>query len=135
MGASKNKLTITLVKTINRIIATGDVNAGLKVHPGREHLIYPLGNTVIIEHVTTKEFSQLSGHTNNVSCIAVSPSGNYLASGQVTHMGFKANVIIWDFHRKQQIATLSLHKVKVQDLAFSPNEKYLVTLGGQDDGR
>ncbi|XP_052071620.1 cilia- and flagella-associated protein 52-like [Mytilus californianus] len=112
----------------------GDVNAGLKVHPGREHLIYPLGNTVIIEHVTTKEFSQLSGHTNNVSCIAVSPSGNYLASGQVTHMGFKANVIIWDFHRKQQIATLSLHKVKVQDLAFSPNEKYLVTLGGQDDG-
>jgi WD40 repeat protein len=68
---------------------SGAVNGGLKVHPGREYLVYPLGNTVVIEHVTTKTLTQLSGHTNNVSCIAVSPSGNYLASGQVNHMGFK----------------------------------------------
>lgn len=44
---------------------------------------------MVIEHVTTKALTQLSGHTNSVSCIAVSPSGNYLASGQVNHMGFK----------------------------------------------
>ena len=48
---------------------------------------------------------------------------------------FQADVIVWDFHKRERIANLSLHKVKVQDLAFSPNEKYLVTLGGQDDGR
>ncbi len=29
---------------------------------------------------------------------------------------------------------LTLHKVKVQSLAFSPNDKFLVSLGGQDDG-
>lgn len=68
---------------------SGAVTGGLKVHPDREYLIYPLGNTVVIEHVTTKALTQLSGHTNSVSCIAVSPSGNYLASGQVNHMGFK----------------------------------------------
>lgn len=31
------------------------------------------------------------------------------------------------------IRRLSLHKVKVQALAFSPNDKYLASLGGQDD--
>ncbi len=30
---------------------------------------------------------------------------------------------------------LILHKGKVQDLSFSPNEKYLATLGGRDDNK
>ena len=77
----------------------------------------------------------LSGHTNNVACIAVSKSGKLVASGQVTHMGFKADVIVWDFHSKSPLKKLALHKVKVQGLAFSPNDKFLVTLGGEDDGR
>ena len=27
-----------------------------------------------------------------------------------------------------------MHKVKVEALAFSPNDKYIVSLGGEDDG-
>jgi WD40 repeat protein len=46
----------------------------------------------------------------------------------------KADIILWDFATKQAIAKLSLHKVKVQDLAFSHNSAYLFSLGGQDDG-
>uniref|UniRef100_A0A8C8GFZ8 Cilia- and flagella-associated protein 52 n=1 Tax=Oncorhynchus tshawytscha TaxID=74940 RepID=A0A8C8GFZ8_ONCTS len=67
----------------------------------------------------------LHGHTNNVSCVTVSKSGRYIASGQVTFMGFKKRAI----H-----ARLQLHKAKVEGLAFSPNDKYLVSLGEQDDG-
>lgn len=68
---------------------TGKVKGGLKIHPGGQHMIYSIGNTVIVEDLTTKTIECLSGHTNNVSCIAVSKSGRYIASGQVTHMGFK----------------------------------------------
>ncbi len=121
-------------------ILAGNVPGGLLVHPDSNHLIYPLGNTVVIEDLmsTRQDRSRqefLSGHTNNVSCLAVSKSGRFVASGQVTHMGFKADVIVWDFERKTLYQKLTLHKVKVQALAFSPNDKFLVTLGGEDDGR
>ena len=118
----------------------GNVPGGLLVHPDASHLIYPLGNTVVIEDLTATKHDRsrqefLSGHTNNVSCIAVSKSGRFVASGQVTHMGFKADVIVWDFESRSIFKKLTLHKVKVQALSFSPNDKFLVTLGGEDDGR
>ena len=54
---------------------------------------------------------------------------------QLTHMGFTADVIVWDFAAKKAHTTFTLHKVKVEALAFSPSDKYLVTLGGRDDSR
>ncbi|KAF4080329.1 hypothetical protein AMELA_G00169070 [Ameiurus melas] len=112
----------------------GHVFSGLQVHPDREHLIYPLGCTLIIKNLRDWKQDFLQGHTNNVSCVSVSRSGKYIASGQVTFMGFKADVIIWDYAKRDIHARLVLHKAKVEALAFSPNEKYLVSLGGQDDG-
>ena len=50
-------------------------------------------------------------------------------------MGFKADVIVWDFEAKEPYATFTLHKVKVEALAFSPSDKYLVTLGGKNSSR
>ncbi|XP_062304355.1 cilia- and flagella-associated protein 52 [Osmerus eperlanus] len=112
----------------------GHVFSGLQVHPDSEHLIYPLGCTIIVKSIKDGKQEFLHGHTNNVSCVAVSQSGKYIASGQVTFMGFKADIIIWDYAKKDIHARLQLHKAKVEGLAFSPNDKYLVSLGGQDDG-
>ncbi|XP_023119492.2 cilia- and flagella-associated protein 52 [Amphiprion ocellaris] len=112
----------------------GYVFSGLRVHPDREHLIYPLGCTVILKRIKDGKQEFLHGHTNNVSCVSVSKSGSYIASGQVNFMGFKAAIIIWDYAQRKIYAELLLHKAKVEALAFSPNDKYLVSLGGQDDG-
>lgn len=49
-------------------------------------------------------------------------------------MGFKADIIIWDYAKQTMYATLTLHMVKVEAMAFSPNDVYLATLGGADDG-
>ncbi|XP_072482177.1 cilia- and flagella-associated protein 52-like isoform X2 [Notamacropus eugenii] len=113
----------------------GHVPSGLICHPDQEHLVYPLGCTVLIESINTNKQYFLHGHGNNVSCVTVSSNGAYIASGQVTFMGFKADVILWDYEKKELIALLSLHKGKIEGLAFSPNSKYLVSLGGPDDGR
>uniref|UniRef100_A0A8C7CK72 Cilia- and flagella-associated protein 52 n=1 Tax=Oncorhynchus kisutch TaxID=8019 RepID=A0A8C7CK72_ONCKI len=106
---------------------TGHIFSGLRVHPDREHLIYPLGCTVILKSLKDGKQEFLHGHTNNVSCVTVSKSGRYIASGQ-------ADLIIWDYEKRAIHARLQLHKAKVEGLAFSPNDKYLVSLGGQDDG-
>ncbi|XP_066926830.1 cilia- and flagella-associated protein 52-like [Clytia hemisphaerica] len=112
----------------------GNVPGGLLAHPNKKHLIYPLGNTIVVKNIATGSQKFLSGHTDNVSCVALSKSGQYVASGQSTYMGFKADVIVWDFESMSLYCRLVLHKVKVEALAFSPNEQYLATLGGQDDG-
>lgn len=127
---------LELVSTIG---FAGSVPGGLIMHPDACHMIYPVGNTIVIEDLTAVKHGKarqefLFGHTNNVSCVAVSKSGHYVASGQVTHMGFKADIIIWDFQSRSLLKKFVLHQVKVQALSFSPNDKFLVTLGGEDDG-
>ncbi|XP_029456180.1 cilia- and flagella-associated protein 52 [Rhinatrema bivittatum] len=112
----------------------GNIPSGLNCHPDRDHLVFPLGCTVIIQNINTHKQYFLQGHTNNVSCVAVSRSGKYIASGQVTYMGFKADINLWDYAKKELLATLTIHKVKVEALTFSPNDLYLLSLGGLDDG-
>lgn len=43
--------------------------------------------------------------------------------------------IIWNYAQRTIYAQVQLHKAKVEALDFSPNDKYLVSLGSQDDGR
>ena len=122
---------LSLIRTMG---FNGAVSNGLHIHPDGEHIIYSLGSTIVIQNLLTKNQIFLRGHTNTVSCLTVSPSGRYIASGQETHMGFKADIIVWDYQTKQAYCTFSLHKVRVEALSFSCQEKYLVSLGGQDDG-
>ena len=112
---------------------TGSIAGGLVCHPDQDNVIYSLGCKIIVESLATSKQMFLSGHTNNISCLTCSRSGQYLASGQITHMGFKADVIVWNFPERKMHCRLTLHKVRVQALAFSPTDKYLATLGGQDD--
>lgn len=157
---------VYVIAFMKTTVFTGEVPGGLLVNSDREHLIYPLGNTIVVEEIkedkkaasggrpgargsaanskskNTPEDPRmrqrlLSGHKERclaVSCLAVSKSGRFLASGEKTHMGFQADVIVWDFEKGTIRHTLDpLHKVKVEALAFSPNDLYLVSLGGQDD--
>lgn len=44
-------------------------------------------------------------------------------------------IIIWDYAQRRIYAQLLLHEAKVEAVDFSPDEKYLVSVGGPDDGR
>eukprot|EP00038_Savillea_parva_P023512 m.41267 g.41267 ORF g.41267 m.41267 type:complete len:608 (-) comp6109_c0_seq1:190-2013(-) len=111
----------------------GHVSGGLVVHPNREHIIFPLGSSLVVEGIAGKrKQSFLQGHSGNVTCLAVSKSGRYVASGEES--AFDATVILWDFEERKVLKKLTLHKNLVTSIAFSANDKYLVSLGGEADG-
>jgi len=119
---------------------SGNIRHSLILHPDDTHIIYPLGSTIVVKNVeNTDDQSFLQGHSDRVTCIAISNDGNLLASGQITHMGYLAEIIMWDISgipdgvAPTLLHRLRLHKVMVQGLAFSYNSKYLASIGGPDD--
>lgn len=71
------------------ITHAGKVPNGLKWHPDGNHIVYPLGSTVVIKNLSDGKQSFLTGHTDLVTTVALSKCGKYIASGQKTNMGFK----------------------------------------------
>lgn len=51
----------------------GKIVGGLKVHPDKVHLIFPLGTRVSILNVQNNRQEFMCGHTNTISAIDVSP--------------------------------------------------------------
>jgi len=127
--------------TLDGVIGfSGNIKHSLILHPNDTHIIYPLGSTVVVRNVedATQQIF-LQGHTDRVTCIAISATNEIMASGQITHMGYLACIILWDIKGLEQGVTpkllhrLSLHKVMVQAIHFSFNGKYLASIGGEDD--
>jgi len=115
----------------------GKIASGFLLHPGDNHVIYPLGSTIIVKSLAdgSQIFLQKDGHTDVVTCLALSSSGKYLASGQRTLQGSLAPIIIWDMETFTAYKKLLVHKGGVQDLHFSPRERYLGSLGARDDNK
>lgn len=106
---------------------------GLILHPDNEHILFPLGSTIIIRHIISRNQSFLKGHDNEITAIAVSKSGKFVASGQRTFQGLKADIIVWNFADRSVFQRLSMHKVCINSLAFSPSDRFLGSVGGLED--
>lgn len=68
---------------------------GLVLHPNQKNFVYPLGSTIVIGELTSSKNQEfLQGHSDRVSALTISHDGKYIASGQVTHMGFQVRSCI-----------------------------------------
>ena len=128
MEDKNDKLNLLAVIGFN-----GAVIDGLILHPNNEELIFPIGSQIVVRNVLTRQDRFLNGHSNDISTMTISNSGKYLASGQKTFSGFKADIIIWDLETMSLVHRFSIHKYLIQSLSFSFNDKYLVSLGGVED--
>mmetsp|Transcript_2170 Transcript_2170/g.3203 ORF Transcript_2170/g.3203 Transcript_2170/m.3203 type:complete len:657 (-) Transcript_2170:238-2208(-) len=144
MAISENAVELDLKAVIGY---SGEVPSGLRYTPCGQYIVYPLGSIIVVRNLEMNKQSFLEGHTNTVSCLAVSHDGTKVVSGQIHHSGVKADVIIWDLEMAKRscdagvadtndrcvIHRLFQHLGKVQDVDFSCDDQYLLTLGGRDD--
>lgn len=64
--------------------------------------------------------------------MAVSHNGALLASGQ---RGDNSDIVIWDFNEKRAIFRLSEHDYEITNLAFSHDDRLLLSTGNTLDGK
>ena len=121
------------LKLVSTIGFSGRPHGALIAHPNGTHIIYPLGSILVVMvkgKPTTQRF--LSGHTAEITAVAVSRSGRYIASGQYSPIDQESTIILWDFEKLEKVAEWIMHKDSVQCLSFSATDKYLASLGGDD---
>ncbi|XP_053622204.1 uncharacterized protein Wdr62 isoform X2 [Plodia interpunctella] len=111
-------------------------NAALDCDPNTELVAYPAGCTVVLYNVRKNRQSHvLNASRKSVTCVAFSPDGRYLATGECGHA---PAVRVWDLQDPTasgavQIAEFPGHTHGVSCVAFSTSSKYLVSVGSQHD--
>jgi WD40 repeat protein len=69
----------------------------------------------------------LSGHTDSVNGVAVSPDGRYVLSASKDH-----TVKVWELSSGKEVRTLSGHTSSVWDVAVSPDGRYVLSASGDN---
>ena len=103
-------------------------------HPTQpDTLIYNNGRLLVIESLHDKHKQEfLRGHDMEISCITVSNNRRLMASGQLGtqfQRTAEAPVILWNYETRKPIAVLKGMMECVEQLAFSPDDRYLAGVG------
>ncbi|XP_025993877.1 mitogen-activated protein kinase-binding protein 1 isoform X7 [Solenopsis invicta] len=109
-------------------------NAALDCDATSELVAYPAGCTVVLFNPRRNNQAHvLNACRKTVTSLALAGDGKLLATGECGHM---PNVRVWDIsdpHNSVQIAEFSGHKYGINCVAFSPSNKYVVSVGSQHD--
>ena len=109
---------------------SGHVASSLVAHPNGQDLIYAAGGCIVsCDKDDPHKQTFFRGHDDDITCLAVSRSGRYIASGQA---GANADVIVWDFEEKAVLFRCEEHDGGIASVAFTEDEKLLATLGVGD---
>ncbi|XP_057331618.1 uncharacterized protein LOC130671623 isoform X3 [Microplitis mediator] len=109
-------------------------NAALDCDTTSEIVAYPAGCTVVLFNPRKNTQTHvLNSCKKTVTSLALAGDGRLLVTGECGHM---PNVRVWDISDQQnaiQIAEFSSHKYGINCVAFSPSNKYVVSIGSQHD--
>ena len=107
---------------------SGSVPGSLFAHPNGQDLIYAAGGCIVAcDKSDPHKQTFFRGHDADITCLTVSKSGRFIASGQA---GQESDVIVWDYENKSMMFRCQEHDNGINAVAFTEDEKLLATLGG-----
>jgi hypothetical protein len=56
-----------LASQVEHKLILGTIYDGLLLHPDNEHIVYPLGSTVVVRHILSRTQTFLRGHDSKIS--------------------------------------------------------------------
>mmetsp|Transcript_9656 Transcript_9656/g.18846 ORF Transcript_9656/g.18846 Transcript_9656/m.18846 type:complete len:608 (-) Transcript_9656:5793-7616(-) len=111
---------------------SGAYSRALWLHPDGQHCIYITGACIVVTELQSHTQSFMRGHDDFVTCLALSPSGRLIATGQ---RGYNSDVIVWDFDGRRILFRLGEHDHEVSVLDFSHDSRLLLSAGNSTDGK
>lgn len=116
---------------LEHAIGLSALRGGLHYHPNGKEYLYAAGASIVVcDFNDPHNQSFFRGHDDSITCVAMSPRGSLVASGQ---RGENADAIVWHYRDRRLLFRLSEHDHSVSALAFSHDELLLCTVGGVDD--
>eukprot|EP00439_Symbiodinium_sp_Y106_P055908 s1007_g7.t2 len=103
------------------------------LHPNGKDYVKAVGGVIIIGDLKDPhEQVFCQGHDDFITCLTVSHNGQMLASGQ---QGQNADVLLWSFDNKSQLACFQEQDHGIDALAFSHDDRFLISCGDIVDQR
>ncbi|GFO23377.1 WD repeat-containing protein 90-like [Plakobranchus ocellatus] len=99
-------------------------------YPDTGFFAYTAGCIIVVEDLNTGEQKYLQGHTEEVSCLALQHDCQVLVSASPAHQqDSPCHICVWDTHTQVCRRVLSRHQHSVQCMAFSRDDRFLVSVG------
>ncbi|XP_038141966.1 mitogen-activated protein kinase-binding protein 1-like [Cyprinodon tularosa] len=128
----KCKENLSSKVTLEKVLGiTTSGNSGLTCDPRSGLVAYPAGCVVVLLNPKkNRQHHIINTSRKTITALSFSPDGKYLVTGESGHL---PAVRLWDVAERRQVAELQKHKYGVSCVAFSHNNKYIVSVGNQHD--
>ncbi|XP_036937578.1 WD repeat-containing protein 90 isoform X2 [Acanthopagrus latus] len=101
--------------------------------PDQGLFAYSCGCVVVVEYLHTGSQRYLQGHSEEISCLAVTNDAQTVASAAGGTNSGGSLICIWDVQNGTCRKTISYHSSAVQSLAFSRDDHFFLSVGDFSD--
>ncbi|XP_051927362.1 WD repeat-containing protein 90 [Hippocampus zosterae] len=119
--------------TLKAVIGyNGNGRGNLVWSPDQGLFAYSCGGVVVVENVNSGRQRHLQGHREEISCLAISNDAQMMASAAGKSAN-KSLICVWAIPSGACLCTISYHRGAVQSLAFSKDDRFLLSIGDFSD--
>lgn len=103
-------------------------NAGLTTFSS--NIVYCAGCIAVVYNPESNKQEKFFTVGKAISCLAISTNGMYLA---IAERGHQPTITVWNIETQELFTTLHGHQHGVGQIAFSPDDRYLISVGFKHD--